>query len=211
MTTSSRHHRGLRRQALDDRQPPSRPQREHLAAASDGRFLYAVGGRDLSPAKNSPALERFDPAADSWERLPDMPTARGGLGATIAGGRLFAIGGETATDVMGKVESFDIGAKSWSSAPSMRTPRHGITATAIGRTVYALGGATRPGPRDRGGDGRGAQPRGGPAATRRLHLARPAPDADRTPEHAERRGGRDDLGPGRPRARRQGLVQGRGL
>ncbi len=119
--------------------------REHLAVASDGRFLYAVGGRDLSPAKNSPALERFDPQANRWERLPDMPTARGGLGATIAGGRIFAIGGETATDVMGKVESFDIGAKSWSSGPEMRTPRHGLTAAAIGRTVYALGGATRPG------------------------------------------------------------------
>ena len=119
--------------------------REHLAAASDGRFVYAVGGRDLSPDENSSALERFDPQSGDWERLPGMSTPRGGLGATFAGGRIFAIGGETATDVMGKVESYDIGAQSWSSGPTMRTPRHGITATAIGPTVYALGGATRPG------------------------------------------------------------------
>jgi non-specific serine/threonine protein kinase len=112
---------------------------------SDGRFLYAVGGRDLSPAKNSAALERFDPEGNSWQRLPDMPTPRGGLGAAIAGGRIFAIGGETATDVMGKVESFDLGARSWSSGPTMRTPRHGLTAAATGRNVLALGGATRPG------------------------------------------------------------------
>jgi non-specific serine/threonine protein kinase len=119
--------------------------REHLAAASDGRFVYAVGGRHLSPSKNSPALERYDPEADRWQRLPDMPTARGGLGATIAGGRLYAIGGETPTDVMGKVEPYDLARKAWSGGPTMRTPRHGITAAAIGRTLYALGGATRAG------------------------------------------------------------------
>ena len=119
--------------------------REHLAAASDGRYVYAVGGRDLSPDKNSAALERYDPAADSWQRLPDMPTARGGLGAAIVGGRLFAVGGETPTRVMGKVESYDIARKDWSRAPSMRTPRHGIAVAAIGRSLYALGGATRPG------------------------------------------------------------------
>jgi predicted Ser/Thr protein kinase len=119
--------------------------REHLAAASDGHFVYAVGGRHLSSAKNSHALERYEPDADRWQRLPDMPTARGGLGAAIAGGRLYAIGGETPTDVMGKVESYDLASKAWTSGPSMRTPRHGITAAAIGRSVYALGGATRAG------------------------------------------------------------------
>jgi len=119
--------------------------REHLAAVSDGRFLYAVGGRHLSSAKNSNALERYDPGANRWEHLPDMPTPRGGLGAAIAGGSIYAIGGETPTDVMGKVESYDLAAKSWSAGPKMRTPRHGITAAAIGRTVYALGGATRAG------------------------------------------------------------------
>ena len=69
--------------------------REHLAAVSDGHFVYAVGGRALSPDKNSAALERYDPATDKWQRLPDMPTARGGLGAAIADGHLLAVGGET--------------------------------------------------------------------------------------------------------------------
>ena len=48
--------------------------REHLAAASDANFVYAVGGRALSPDKNSAALERYDPSTDKWQRLPDMPT-----------------------------------------------------------------------------------------------------------------------------------------
>jgi non-specific serine/threonine protein kinase len=119
--------------------------REHLAAASDGRFVYAVGGRHLSPAKNSAALERYDPAADRWQRLPNMPTPRGGLGAAIVSGHVVAAGGETPTDVLGKVESYDIASNHWSSAASMRTPRHGIAVSAIGRLLYALGGAPKPG------------------------------------------------------------------
>jgi serine/threonine protein kinase len=119
--------------------------REHLAAASDGKYAYVVGGRNLGPDKNSAALERYDPASDSWKQLPDMPTARGGLGAAIVGGRLFAVGGESPTRALGAVESYDIGRETWSSAPSMRTPRHGIVVEPIDRSVYAFGGAPKPG------------------------------------------------------------------
>jgi non-specific serine/threonine protein kinase len=119
--------------------------REHLAAVSDGRYVYAVGGRALSPDKNTAALERYDPAANSWQRLPSMPTARGGLGAALAGGRIFAIGGESSTGVFDQVEAYDIARRKWSRETSLRTPRHGIAAGAIGLSVYALGGGTRPG------------------------------------------------------------------
>jgi N-acetylneuraminic acid mutarotase len=119
--------------------------REHLAAVSDGRFAYAVGGRRLSADKNVAALERYDPAADRWERLPGMPTARGGLGAALVDGHLLAVGGERATGVFGVVESYSIANKSWSRGPSMRSPRHGGVVAAIGRSLYALGGARRPG------------------------------------------------------------------
>jgi non-specific serine/threonine protein kinase len=119
--------------------------REHLAAVSEGEHLYAVGGRALSPDKNSAALERYDPATDRWQRLPDMPTARGGLGAAIVDGHLFAVGGESPTRALGAVESYDIARKAWSRGPSMRTARHGIAVAAIGNSLYALGGAPHPG------------------------------------------------------------------
>ena len=119
--------------------------REHLAAASDGRFVYAVGGRALSPDKNTAALERYDPDRDRWVRLADMPTARGGLSGAIVDGNLFAIGGERPTTVLGDIESYNIASGTWSAVAAMRTPRHGGTAAAIGRTLYSLGGAPRPG------------------------------------------------------------------
>jgi non-specific serine/threonine protein kinase len=119
--------------------------REHLAAVSDGQYLYAVGGRALSPDRNSPALERYDPATNRWKALRDMPTARGGLGAALADGHLFAVGGESPTGVLGAVQSYDVAHDRWSHAPSMRTPRHGIAVDIVDRSLYTLGGATRPG------------------------------------------------------------------
>jgi non-specific serine/threonine protein kinase len=119
--------------------------REHLAAASDGQFVYVVGGRALSPDKNSAALERYDPARDRWQRLRDMPTARGGLAAAVVGGQLFAVGGERPTSVLGTVEAYRIATDTWSKAPSMRTPRHGSSLAALGAALYSIGGSPRPG------------------------------------------------------------------
>ena len=50
--------------------------REHLGAASDGRYLYAVGGRALSADQNTGTLERYDPQSDTWTKLDSMPRRR---------------------------------------------------------------------------------------------------------------------------------------
>ena len=118
--------------------------REHLAAATDGTYAYAVGGRDLSADKNSPAFERFDPATSQWEALPGMPTPRGGLAATVSNGRLVAVGGEHPTGVFETVEAYDLVTGIWSTLPPLRVPRHGLGLAAMGVTLYALNGATSP-------------------------------------------------------------------
>ena len=132
--------------------------REHLGAASDGRYLYAVGGRDLSADKNATALERYDPANDSWTELDDMPRATGGVSAAYAGGRVVAIGGEGATAVSDAVQAYDIQHEKWSSLPALPTARHGVAVAAIGdarlRDRRRDGG--RPSRVDEGG--RGARP-----------------------------------------------------
>jgi non-specific serine/threonine protein kinase len=84
-------------------------------------------------------------ADEEWERLPSMPTPLGGLGASIAGGELIAVGGETPTKVLGTVESYDIASKTWAPAEPIRPGRHGMTVVAVGETIYALGGALEPG------------------------------------------------------------------
>ncbi|MGW4333922.1 Kelch repeat-containing protein [Rhodococcus koreensis] len=118
--------------------------REHLAGVSDGKYFYAIGGRDLASDQNTAAVERFDPAAGTWATLPGMPTPRGGLGATFIDGRIVAVGGEEPTRVLSTVEAYDVIAGTWSQLPALRTPRHGMAVGAVGNTVYAVGGGIKP-------------------------------------------------------------------
>lgn len=118
--------------------------REHLAAVSDGTYVYTVGGRFLSADKNSAAFERYDPQADAWTKLVDMPTPRGSYGATFIDGRVVAVGGEEPTQVLAVVEAYDIADGKWSTLPPMPTARHGEAVATVGHTIYVIGGANRP-------------------------------------------------------------------
>ncbi len=118
--------------------------REHLAAVSDGTYVYVVGGRFLSSDKNSAAFERFDPQSGTWTKLVDMPTPRGSYGAAFIDGRILAVGGEEPTQVVGVAEMYDIADGTWTTLRPMPTPRHAEVVATVGNTVYCIGGANRP-------------------------------------------------------------------
>lgn len=118
--------------------------REHLAAVSDGTYVYTLGGRSLSADENSAAVERFDPASNTWETLPDMPTARGSYGATFIDGQIVAVGGEEPTRVLATVEMYDIATQKWTTLAPIGIPVHGQVVATVGNTVYCIGGADRP-------------------------------------------------------------------
>ncbi|WP_460359329.1 DUF1668 domain-containing protein [Mycobacterium sp. ZZG] len=118
--------------------------REHLAAVSDGVYVYTVGGRFLSADENTAAFERFDPQSGNWEKLPDMPTPRGSYGAAYLDGRIVVVGGEEPTRVLPTVEMYDIANRRWSTQAPVNTPVHGQAVAAVGSTVYCIGGADRP-------------------------------------------------------------------
>ena len=119
--------------------------RDHLGAASDGRYLYAVGGRELSQDKNVRALERYDPVSDSWKTLESMPTASGSVGAAYVGGRLITVGGESPTSASDAVQGYDIQKQAWSQLPKLPSARHGVAVTVLNDSLYAVGGAAVPG------------------------------------------------------------------
>jgi serine/threonine protein kinase/N-acetylneuraminic acid mutarotase len=118
--------------------------REHLAAVSDGTYVYAIGGRFLSSDKNSAEFDRFDPSSGKWTTLVDMPTPRGSYGAAFIDGRIVAVGGEEPTQVLAVAEMYDIAENKWTALPPMPTARHAQVVAAVGNTVYCIGGANRP-------------------------------------------------------------------
>jgi hypothetical protein len=118
--------------------------RDHLAAVSDGPYLYAVGGRKLSSDQNVAVLERYNPTDDHWDELAPMPTPRGGVGAAVLGGRLIVVGGEAPTSVYAAVQGYDLRSGGWVSLPGLTSARHGLAVVAVGQSLYAIGGAAEP-------------------------------------------------------------------
>ena len=116
---------------------------DHLAAVSDGTYLYAVGGRRLEVTSNTAAVQRFDPAADRWTQLPAAPGKVSDAGAAIIGGRLIVVGGESIGTVFSTVWAYDLATSTWSSLPNLAAPRHGLAVAAIGNTLYAIDGASQ--------------------------------------------------------------------
>ena len=118
--------------------------REHLAAVSDGVYVYTVGGRQLTADENSAKFERFDPETGKWDELADMPTPRGSYGAAFIDGRIVAVGGEESTRVLATVEMYDIANAKWTTLTPINTPVHGEVVAVVGSTLYVIGGADRP-------------------------------------------------------------------
>jgi N-acetylneuraminic acid mutarotase len=68
-----------------------------LAGAALGGRLFAFGGEGNSADPNGifPQTEVYDPAANMWGALPDLPTPRHGMGAAAFGDRIYVPGGGT--------------------------------------------------------------------------------------------------------------------
>jgi non-specific serine/threonine protein kinase len=121
---------------------------DHLAAASDRSYLYAVGGRKFDSRHNTTAVQRYEPATDRWTSLPPLPKPVSGAGAAIINGQLLVAGGENTTPAaVSTVQAYDLiaPAPSWVILPPLTLARHGLAVTAIGNTLYAIGGSTQPG------------------------------------------------------------------
>ena len=119
--------------------------REHLGAASDGRYLYAVGGRGLSAAENTPAFERYDPEKDRWTGLDPMPKLVGAVGAAFLAGRVIAVGGEGTNTVSDAAQAYDVRQQAWSQLSPLPEPRHGSSVVALRGSLYSIGGAAAAG------------------------------------------------------------------
>lgn len=120
--------------------------RTYAAVAVVNGRLYVLGGQltdtGTIPGPATAAVEVYDPQTDSWSTSPSMPTARMGLVAAEAGGKLYAIGGSINGYSMetGAVEEFDPGTQTWTTRASMTTPRCFAAGALVGGRIYVMGG-----------------------------------------------------------------------
>jgi hypothetical protein len=120
--------------------------RNHVVGTvADGK-LYAIGGHTglFITGVVLPYVERYDPAADRWQRLADLSHPRSGAGVVTVGDRVVVYGGETREDVVRHTEIFDPRTGLWSPLPDMLTPVHGLGDVSYGNRVYAIAGSPMP-------------------------------------------------------------------
>jgi kelch-like protein 17 (actinfilin) len=126
--------------------------RRALAVASDGRFIYAVGGMDGNEryvAATEYAAIRPDGSLSAWQLTTPLATPRFYLGAAALDGYLYAIGGAVgprgdANQPVATVERAKIFADgslgSWEAQANLTTPRRGLKVVTLNGRLYGLGG-----------------------------------------------------------------------
>jgi len=98
-----------------------------------------------------PAFSSADTAEDTWETKASMQQAKAGLGVLVVDGKIYAIGGSTASgsyppDIfyggfVGTNEEYDPETDTWTYKASMPTPRDYFAIAAYGNKIYCIGGA----------------------------------------------------------------------
>lgn len=117
--------------------------RNHVAGFGFNSSVCVAGGRAPSTAR----VDCFNPFSSAWVRLPDLPKATSGAGATtLEDGRAVILGGEDA----GESRIIDQFAHlpnlaGWTVDGSMLVPRHGFELALFEGRAWACGGGTLPG------------------------------------------------------------------
>ena len=107
----------------------------------DGK-IYAVGGWKVwaDPRSSLATLEIYDPATDTWEKGPDMPTPRGGLVAAVVDGVLYAITGGQIRQGLPAVEVYDPAIGTWKKRAHIPIGKYTGAASVVDGKIYVIGG-----------------------------------------------------------------------
>ena len=117
--------------------------REHLSVVTDGRFIYALGGRTGSPTTNMNVVERYHPTTKKWARLRPLLGKRSGhISAMTTNGVIVSAGGEFQGGVIDTAEAYDLRRGRRVPLPALDPARTGFGGVAVGRRVYVFSGAS---------------------------------------------------------------------
>jgi N-acetylneuraminic acid mutarotase len=125
--------------------PPSF--RAWLAGSAINSTLFTVGGGTCNTCtgfggSEVRTVEAYDTTSGAWYTKFALQTARFGLAAAAANGKVYALGGTNGSQSspVPSVEEYDPGADLWSAKTTMPTPRWKLTASTVNGVIYAIGG-----------------------------------------------------------------------
>ena len=97
--------------------------------------IYVFGGSNSAGFSNR--LYEYDPTANSWMRLPDMPEAKQTNGEVVKG-ILYVIGGYNGS-VSKRIDAFDIQSSSWTSLGELPVGISAHSMTTSGNNIWIVG------------------------------------------------------------------------
>jgi len=101
------------------------------------------GGRCANLLASTEGLQFAGPRAGwAWEELPALPMARFGCAVAVAGGYVYALGGDDGRQPLDSVQRLRLGSAAWEFVPPMPTQRSRCGAAALGGAIYVVGGYT---------------------------------------------------------------------
>jgi N-acetylneuraminic acid mutarotase len=121
----------------------------HAGMTSDGAGIYYAGGYVANSSwtgqiYGTKAVWRYDIAARTYTRLPDLPVERAAGQLEYLNGKLHYFGGTNLARTQDVGDHFVLdlagGAQSWTTAAPLPNPRHHMGAAVLGGKIYAVGG-----------------------------------------------------------------------
>jgi N-acetylneuraminic acid mutarotase len=125
--------------------------RDHSGGMVVDDVFYVVGGRVGNHLNNRKTVFALNLTAPNrkWVEMAPLPYARGGVAATVTGGKIYVFGGEgnanSPNGTFSDVGIFDIARNRSEVGTPMPYPRHGFGAVAINDIIYLPGGGLRMG------------------------------------------------------------------
>lgn len=112
---------------------------QDVTLTNTGQAPIKVTVAEQSQAPSSPALET--PADQSWQVLPNYPTnaLNDGVIASYEG-KIYGVGGSTATSIVSDGYVYERGADSWSRITPLPEPRTNAAGAFLNGTLYVVGG-----------------------------------------------------------------------
>jgi N-acetylneuraminic acid mutarotase len=125
-------------------------ERSSVAIAELNGKLYLIGGLERGGGfDNTPAVEVYDPANDSWGLVKDYPERYHSARAVAANGRIYVFGGFPRfanLPISNKVFEYMPQRDLWQEKASMPTGRAGFGIVVLDGKIYTIGGFTGQGP-----------------------------------------------------------------
>ena len=123
--------------AWQPRAPLPLPRTEVAAAPFRGDI--AVVGGYLADGASTDDVDLFDPASNTWSRLPDLPVAVNHAAAASGGGKLYIAGGYGGPGVRLR-SAYVFDGDSWRSLAEMPGARGAAGAAVVAGKLYVVGG-----------------------------------------------------------------------